>query len=121
MATSTSVSGSLAAWADPPIRMMDGPAMDYLLIELVSSLRASSAVAMNRTKKLEQEMIEAGLLSPPAQVAPAVPSKRDSLSSVSSKTEARVVTDEVEEALRLRLESIGMHVGANVAERSETC
>lgn len=117
-AASTSMSGSLAALADPPERTMDGAAMDYFLIELVNTLRASSAVAVARTKKVEQDMIEAGLLSPTPQVPPAVPSKRDSMASISSKAETRTIGDDEDEALRLRLESIGVHVGANVAERS---
>ncbi|KAI0085698.1 NO signaling/Golgi transport ligand-binding domain-containing protein [Irpex rosettiformis] len=115
---STSIATSLAAFADPPVRLVDGPAVDYFFIELVNTLRASSAVAVARTRKVEQEMIEAGLLSPPPQAPPAVPSKRDSIASTSSKTaDSQTVTDEEEEALRLRLESIGMHVGTNVAER----
>ncbi|KAI0697168.1 transport protein particle component [Cytidiella melzeri] len=122
MATSasTSVAGNLAALADPPARSVDGPAVDYFLIEMVNTLRASSAVAVTRTKKIEQEMTEAGLLFPPQQGPPAVPSKRDSMASTSSKTagaDGKTVVDDEEEALRLRLESIGMHVGANIAER----
>ncbi len=119
ISASTSIATNLAALADPPVRVVDGPAVDYFFIELVNTLRASSAVAVARTKKVEQEMIEAGLLSPPQQAPPAVPSKRDSIASASSKagdTQQTAVDDE-EEALRLRLESIGMHVGANVAER----
>ena len=120
MTTSASVSiaSNLAALADPPVRVVDGPAVDYLFIELVNTLRASSAVAVARTRQVEEEMIAAGLLSPPQQAHPSVPSKRDSLASTSSKTtDIQTVADEEEEALRLRLESIGMHVGANVAER----
>lgn len=88
--------------------------MDYFLIELVNTVRASSAVAVARTKKVEQEMIEAGLM--PAQPAAAA-SNRDSLISNSSKPDGRSLMDEEEEAVRLRLDSIGMHVGANIAER----
>ncbi|EKM60675.1 uncharacterized protein PHACADRAFT_65402, partial [Phanerochaete carnosa HHB-10118-sp] len=107
----------LSALADPPVRMMDGPAMDYFLIELVSTIRASSAIAVARTKKVEQEMIEAGLLPAPLSSG-ATPSNRDSMASTSSKLDGKGPTDEEEEeAVRLRLESIGMHVGANVAER----
>lgn len=90
--------------------------MDYFLIEVVNTLRASSAVAVAKTKKIEQEMIEAGLLQPPPPTPPAVPSKRDSVASTSSsKPDAKV--SEEEEGVRLRLEAIGMHVGANVAEQ----
>lgn len=94
---------------------MDGPAMDYFLIELVDTLRASSAVAVARTKKVEQEMIDAGLL--PAPPAGTTPANRDSMASTSSKPDGKGPLDEEEEAVRLRLESIGMHLGANVAER----
>lgn len=107
---------SLAALADPPPRMMDAAAMDYFLIELVSTLRASSAVAVARTKKVEQEMVDAGLL-PALQPPAAAQSNRDSMASNSSKPDGKGPVDEAEEAVRLRLESIGMHVGANVAER----
>ena len=114
--SSAALSASIVALADPPARLMDGPAMDYFLIEMVNTLRASSTVALARTKKIEQEMIEAGLLQPTLTVPPPVPSKRDSLASTtSSKPEGKV--SEEEEALRIRLESIGVHVGANVAER----
>ncbi|KAI0344032.1 TRAPP complex subunit trs33 [Trametopsis cervina] len=115
-----SVASSLAALADPPTRLVDGAAMDYFLIELVDTLRASSAVAVARTKNIEQEMIEAGLLAPTQQAPPEVPSKRDSLASPSLNATGaggNRIEDVEEEALRLRLESIGMHVGANVAER----
>jgi trafficking protein particle complex subunit 6 len=116
---STSVSSSLATLSDPPTRTVDGPVVDYFVIEMVNTLRASSAVAVARAKKIEQEMIEAGLLSQPQSSLPAVPSKRDSAASTSSKAAApEGKVDEEEEALRLRLESIGTHVGANVAERS---
>ena len=92
--------------------------MDYFLIELVNTVRASSAVAVARTKKVEQEMIDAGLLpAPPPNAAAALPSIRDSVASTGSKPDGKAALDEDEEALRLRLESIGMHVGANVAER----
>jgi len=115
-AVASSTAPSLSALADPPARMMDGPAMDYFLIELVDTIRASSAVAVARTKKVEQEMIEAGLLpAPPLAGVPS--SNRDSVASTSSKPDGKGPGDEEEEAARLRLESIGMHVGANVAER----
>jgi hypothetical protein len=91
--------------------------MDYLLIELVNALRVSSAVAAARTRKIEQEMIEAGLI--PAAPAPLPPSKkdpaqRDSLTSAGSNGKQR---DVEEEAVRARLEAIGLHVGANFTER----
>lgn len=125
VSASSLVPSSLAALADPPTRQVDAAAMDYLLIELVNTLRASSAVATARSKKIEQEMIEAGLIPPPSAAPPSLPLKkenaRDSLTglgsqsgSVSGKT---VVMDEEEEAVRVRLEAIGLHVGANFTER----
>lgn len=81
----------------------------------MNTLRTSSAVAIARNKKIEQEMIDSGLLQPPPAVPPVVPAKRDSFASTSSKTDGK--SDEEEEGLRLRLEAIGVHVGSNIAER----
>jgi len=101
--------------------------MDYFLIELVATLRESAAVATARSKKVEQEMLEAGLIPPPVSVPSSIKkekdsSARDSVTSLASKTGSAVggksVVDEEEEAVRQRLETIGMHVGANFSERS---
>jgi len=124
---------SLAVLADPPIRMVDSCAMDYFLIEAVNALRASSAVASARARKVEQEMIEAGLIPAPAPVLPplnvrestsgsvTVSGGRDSVGSTSSSKGGIASTkgggSDEEEAVRARLESIGMHVGANFTER----
>jgi trafficking protein particle complex subunit 6 len=111
---------NLAALADPPIRQIDAAAMDYFLIEMVNTLRISSAVAAARSKMIEQEMIEAGLLpSPPAahSLPPKNESATDSVTSLSSRTAGKSGLDEEEEAVRTRLEGIGMHVGANFTER----
>ena len=124
--SSTSLLPGLQGLADPPQNMMDGPAMDYFVIELVNTLRESSAVALARSKKVEQEMIEAGLLPPPSALPTIVidgkkNTARDSTSSLarSDKDSGKGVVDEEEEGVRMRLEAIGMHVGANIAERSE--
>ncbi|KAG5643048.1 hypothetical protein DXG03_001626 [Asterophora parasitica] len=124
IATSSLVPASLAALADPPIRQIDAAVMDYFLIELVNTLRESSAVATARTKKIEQEMVEAGLIPAPAASAPAPPAKKEnardsttSLNSSSKGTGKPPVLDEEEEAVRVRLEAIGLHVGANFTER----
>lgn len=115
------VPSNLAALADPPIRNVDAPAMDYFLFEAVNTLRASAAVALARTKKLEAEMIEAGLLPPPPPPPQALknkePNPRDSVTSLKSMSGKAPPLDEDEEALRVRLETIGMHVGANFTER----
>lgn len=100
--------------------------MDYFVIEMVSALRASSAVAAARAKKLEQDIIEAGLVPAPSHVPPTLKdTHRDSVGSTSSKVSGgkAAALDEEEEAVRSRLEAIGMHVGANVAERyvSSSC
>ena len=112
----------LAALADPPTRYIDAAAMDYLLIEMVATLRESAAVATARQKKIEQEMTEAGLLPPPLPI-PTLRKEtaRDSVTSVVSRTgsaSGKVPVDEEEEPIRQRLESIGMHVGSNFTERS---
>ncbi|KAL1754115.1 TRAPP complex subunit trs33 [Schizophyllum commune] len=119
---SSLVPSNLAALADPPARYVDGPAMDYFVFEAVNTLRASATVALARTKKLEAEMIEAGLLPPPPPPPQSLknkePNPRDSVTSLKSASgKAQPPLDDEEEALRARLEAIGMHVGANFTER----
>ncbi|KAG6331457.1 hypothetical protein ID866_7635 [Astraeus odoratus] len=102
----------LALLADPPTRYVDGAVMDYLLIEAANALRASSTVAATRAKKIEQEMADAGL------VPPTVSKSQDNRDSVgSSVTRPASYVDEEDEGLRLRLEALGSHVGANFAEK----
>ncbi|KIM47352.1 hypothetical protein M413DRAFT_440784 [Hebeloma cylindrosporum] len=114
---------ALAALADPPIRQIDGAAMDYFLIEMVATLRESAAVATARSKKIEQEMVDAGLIPPPIAVPQSLKkesSARDSVTSLVSKAgsaSGKGAWDDEEEPLRQRLEKIGMHVGANFSER----
>lgn len=117
---------SLASLADPPARLIDSCAMDYFLIEVVNALRASSAVASARAKKIEHEMIDAGLIPAPTLPPPSLTIResssgsmsggRDSVGSAGSKNGLGKGDDE-DEAVRVRLESIGHHVGANFAER----
>ncbi|KAH7907193.1 NO signaling/Golgi transport ligand-binding domain-containing protein [Hygrophoropsis aurantiaca] len=108
---------TLSSLADAPARQIDAAAMDYFLIEAVNALRASSSVAAARTKKIEQDMAEAGLVppAPPAKTPTQLQNQRDSMGSASGKGAA--VMDEEDEAVRTRLEAIGMHVGGNFAER----
>lgn len=108
---------SLAAVTDPPLRLMDAAAMDYFTIEMVNALRVSSAVATARAKKIEREMMDSGLLPAPPPGPPALKKggMRQSTSTSASHTSAG--GNDGEEELRTRLESIGMHVGANIAER----
>ena len=110
---------SLAAVADPPPRFVDGAAMDYFVIEMVNTLRASSAVATARAKQVEQEMIDAGLMPTPAAVPPALKKSqlRESVASDGSRGSISKDGAGEDEELRVRLEAIGMHVGANMAER----
>ena len=88
--------------------------MDYFLLEAVQTLRHSTAVAEARAKKVEDEMIDAGLIPPPAP--PPLKAKkdvqRDSIGPGSSAP-----SDDEDEGLRARLEAIGLHVGANITER----
>ncbi|KAF7437448.1 Trafficking protein particle complex subunit 33 [Pleurotus ostreatus] len=115
------VSAPLSELADPPTRLMDAVAMDYFMIELIPTLRRSAAIATERRKKLEKEMVDAGLIPPPAP-PPKVDKPResqgphDSVTSLTSKISKPPIDDE-EEAVRVRLETIGMHVGANFSER----
>ncbi|RPD81509.1 transport protein particle component [Lentinus tigrinus ALCF2SS1-7] len=110
---------SLAAVADPPLRYVDGAAMDYFVIEMVNTLRASSAVATARAKKVEQEMIDAGLMPTPAAVPPALKGSQLRQSHASDGSRDSISKDgkDEDEELRARLEAIGMHVGANMAQR----
>ena len=119
MATSA-LTGSLSsplvtALADAPLRYMDGAAFDFFLIEMVNTLRESSAHAQARARKVEQEMIDAGLLPAPLPTPAMHRHHKDSTSSLASKATAKV--EDEEEGLKLRLEAIGMHVGANITER----
>jgi trafficking protein particle complex subunit 6 len=129
-AAATPPAGGLAMLVDPPTRLMDSAAMDYFIIEMVETLRSSSSIAVARSKQIEREMVEAGLIPPPPPV-PVPPvdtptNPRDSTGSLVSVTKsstvgprsaAAAVMDEAEEAVRYRLELIGMHVGANFTER----
>jgi trafficking protein particle complex subunit 6 len=93
---------------------VDAAAMDYFLIEAVQTLRHSSAVAEARAKKVENEMVEAGLIPPPPppQTKAKKDAQRDSIATGSSAP-----SDDEDEGLRARLEAIGLHVGANITER----
>jgi hypothetical protein len=109
----------LVLLADPPVRLIDAAAMDYLLIEAVDALRASSAVATARAKKIEQEMADAGILPPNPPPPPTKPQQphRDSIGSMASRTQATPADDDDDEPVRTRLEAIGHHVGGNFVER----
>ena len=97
--------------------------MDFFLIEVVNTIRVSSLVASTRAKKIEKEMIDAGLL-PPApgatakdlnRVRESASGSRESLGPSGIMNTGKV--DEQEEGMRVRLEAIGMHVGSNFTER----
>lgn len=93
--------------------------MDYFYIEVVNALRASAAVATARSKKLEKDMVDAGLIPAQPQQPPSLPLKnaaaKDSSTSLNARPKSAV--DDDEEAVRTRLEAIGLHVGANFTER----
>lgn len=118
---------TLASLAEPPNRQVDGAALDYLCIEMIKTLRVSSALATARLKAYEKKMIESGLLPPPPVPPPPPVAKpdaaqRDSAGSLSSKFGVgKVTVDPEDEELRLRLEAIGVHVGSNIAERYACC
>ena len=113
-------SPQLLSLADPPVRLMDALAIDYFLIELVNALRISSDTAISNTKRIEREMIEAGLIPPTSAAVTSAPSSKTSVQnqrdSMVSQEKPQSLSEE-EEALRVRLESIGMHIGANFTER----
>ncbi|KAJ2928567.1 hypothetical protein H1R20_g8516, partial [Candolleomyces eurysporus] len=114
---------SLATLSDPPIKLVDGVAFDYFLVEMTSTLRESAAFATARTKRIENEMLEAGLIptQAPTQAsskkASTAPGPRDSTTSLTSNRPKSALVDEEDEPLRSRLENIGMHVGSCFAER----
>jgi hypothetical protein len=115
--TSAMASSQLAALADSGPRMMDRPAMDYFLIELVPTLRASAAVAHARAQRQEQEMVDAGLLPPaPPGKGPQSAVSRSSAALTSAVTKEK--PEEEEDVVRKRLDAIGQHIGANIVERS---
>jgi len=94
--------------------MMDSAAMDYFLIEATAALAESAQVATTRAKETEQAMSDAGLvLTRPAASATA----RDSVTSLTSKSKHASLESETDEPLRVRLETLGMHIGASYAER----
>ena len=115
-AAGPSTAPSLAALADPQPRLIDAAAMDYFLLETVQTLRLSTAVAEARAKKVEDEMIDAGLIPPPPppQAKAKKDAQRDSIGTGSS-----ALSDDEDEGLRARLEAIGLHVGANITERCD--
>ena len=135
-ASSSSLSQTaLPGLADPPTRLADGAALDYLIIEMTHTLRASANVAAARVKMLEREMIEAGFMPEQPDKATLAKEKdkerlkkeqressgslgtRPSSAGLSSVAGKGAEVDEEDEGLRLRLEAIGMHIGGNVAER----
>ena len=91
---------SLATLANPLVAQIDSAAYDYLLIELIPTLRSSAQVATTRTKLLEAEMHRAHLIQPSTD-----------------KEKEKGGENDPDEPLKARLESIGMHVGANLVER----
>jgi len=117
-AAGPSTASSLAALADPQPRLVDAAAMDYFLIEAVQTLRHSSAVAEARAKKVEDELVEAGLIPPPPPPPPQTKAKKDAQRD-SIGPGFSIPSDDEDEGLRARLEAIGLHVGANITERCE--
>lgn len=144
--SSSLVTPSLTLLADPPIRLADGAALDYLMIEMVGVLRESAGVANERVRKVEREMKEAGLVDAtsgtgagkekgkkegresigvgvPGGGAGGTRSRVSSIAGMStvgdviSPAPAGPEESDEEESVRTRLEAIGLHIGGNVAER----
>ena len=117
----TTGSEALSLLAEPPTRHVDGAAMDYFLIELVQTIRQSSAVATARQRKTEQEMIQAGFV-PPSSAAQMsskkdAPGLSDDSPNVARGSNGKTKESEEDESVRVRLEAIGVHVGASFTER----
>lgn len=104
---------TLRTLAYPPQKQVDAAAYDILIIEMVRTLRESASVARKRERELEEEMIENGLIEKKA--AAPMTAARDSTGGGLPAVKSAVEEDE--EAVRVRLESIGMHVGTNLVER----
>jgi trafficking protein particle complex subunit 6 len=100
----------------PEIRQIDAAALDYLAIELVSALRQSCKVASAKKKEREEHMIAAGVLPAPS-LPPPLTTKKDSVRVAMLAARTAKASEEEEEALRLRLEMVGVQVGGNLAER----
>jgi trafficking protein particle complex subunit 6 len=130
--TSSLITPSLLALTGSPSSQsqsqIDASLQDYLLIELVHSLRRSSQVARDRLKKREDEMLANGLLPSTSAAAGSALAAGQVSAGLGSKTPLRglsaaagatanVSASEEEEAIRVRLEALGAHVGANLAER----
>jgi len=117
--TSSLTPSSAQALADPETKQVDAAVLDYFIIELTNTLKHSSAVATARFKRREAELIEAGLLAPPPPRKEPPSGVRDSVNSATSLASNRNVKplDDAEEAVRQRLENIGVIVGGNLAER----
>ena len=139
-ASSTSlVTPSLSVLADPPVRLVDAATYDYLVIEMVHALRSSAEVSAARIRAVEDEMRTAGLLpAPPPPEKEKVVEDRERMSTA-TKRETRSslgsagfgmrvgstadlnaglsASEPLEEDLRVRLETIGVQVGGNIAER----
>ncbi|QRV76925.1 Transport protein particle (TRAPP) component [Ceratobasidium sp. AG-Ba] len=111
---SPSVPPTLRGLAHPNQKQVDAVVYDVLLIEMVRTLRGSASVARKRERELEEEMVENGLIEKKAVPASAPATTRDSVSSVPASKGA---VDEDEEAVRARLEAVGVHVGMNIVER----
>jgi len=129
--TSSLITPSLLALSDAPPNQnqIDASVQDYLLIELVYTLRHSSQVARERARKREEEMVVNGLL-PPVSSSGTVSSATNAtgLASTGARVSmgspggivaagAKAPMSEEEEAVRARLDALGVHVGANLAER----
>jgi hypothetical protein len=91
------------------------------MIELTNTLKHSSAIATERVRRHEAQLIAMGLLAPvpPKKEAPV----RDSVGSSGSLVSraggnaTKSGLSEAEEAVKQRLETMGAIVGGNLAER----
>jgi hypothetical protein len=129
--TSSLITPSLLALSDasPNKNQIDASVQDYFLIELVHTLRRSSQVARERARKREEEMMLNGLLPPVSASGTAASATNTSgLASAGARVSmgspggtmaagAKAPVSEEEEAIRSRLDALGVHVGANLAER----
>jgi hypothetical protein len=87
----------LVTLANSTATQIDVSVLDYFLIETINTLRQSAERAISRQRELEEEMSKSNILHQ-------IP-VRDAQHNMP------------EEALKIRLENLGVHVGSALVER----
>ena len=132
LSASSLITPSLLSLTDEPLNQnqIDASVQDYFLIELMHTLRHSSRVARDKLKQREEDMLVNGLLTSTLAAAGSTGASGQgpegfgstSKMSLGSSTaaggaSAKPSANDEDEAVRIRLDALGAHVGANLAER----